>query len=224
MRGTCHNPRLAEARTMNRPLRLTLWATLAVAFAATGCGSCGAGFAPNMSEIPLAIAVHPTTTLSPKEANDVTRDASLILQSSDWPGDTACPVELTVESLGTFEIGNGIVGSKFDFDKLFPAALAPGFTAGAATAPQVRTRHVRVVSQIFWCDVFIASAAGCADQPGLRIAVARRGADREGELWAHEVGHTRGLPHRNSWSAVMFEAILPDHKDLTALECTTYRW
>ena len=163
--------------------------------------------------------------LKEPEAVEILDKSSKLLKDVDGTGDCTCPVELQLESFGPFESVDGIVNSRADFNALFDDTFAnpsDGMVADPDLTPRVR--QVRVVTAIYWCGGIGASVAGCADQPGLRIAVTRPSALVEGELWAHETGHTRGLPHRNNiWTAVMHETLLPDHKDLTVAECKTYR-
>lgn len=214
---------------MNRTSGLALVAVMAAGCSAMGCGNCAAP-ARNPVAIPLEIAIHPTASpqMDWQDAADLLRKTSLIVTSKDANEDTYCPVDLTLESFGSFEIGNGVIASQFDFDEVFQngpgSNLSTGTTAtGAADTPlSPRTRHVRVVSEVAWCGAEVASAAGCAD--GLRIVVARRNPIIEGILWAHEVGHTRGLGHReDSWLAIMHPEILNQHFQLNWLECSLYR-
>ena len=176
--------------------------------------------------IPMAIRVFDPAFLTEPDALAILEKSSVLLQTEDWVGDCACPVELRRDSFGTFEDpNNGVVSSKADFNALFADTFtnpSDAMTADPDLAPRIR--QVRVVSHIEWCGGITPDAAGCADEPGLRIAITRRSALLEGELWAHETGHTRGLPHRNnSWTAVMHETVLPDHKELTVAECNKYR-
>jgi hypothetical protein len=175
--------------------------------------------------IPLAIKVYLPAVLSQPEALNILDRSSSLLQASNASSDCACPVELKLDSFGPFESVDGIVNSRADFDALFADTFTKPMDAMNADPDQApRVRQVRVVSEIYWCRGMSAGVAGCADQPGLRIAVTRRSALVEGELWAHETGHTRGLPHRNNiWTAVMHETLLPDHNELTVSECNTYR-
>lgn len=205
--------------------RLAMLAITLMACSSVACGRC-AGSGAGSLVIPLAVRVYDPAVLTEPEAVKILSRSSKLLQAADWNGDYACPVELRLESFGPFESVSGIINSKADFDALFVDTFSSPSSAMIADpnlAPRVR--QVRVVSEIYWCGFTTAGgAAGCADEPGLRIAITRRSALVEGELWAHETGHTRGLPHRNTtWTAVMHETLLPDHKELTVAECNVYR-
>ena len=170
--------------------------------------------------IPLAVKTHVSASpaLVKPDADTIANDAGAILQKADWNTDVKCAASFVIESFGSFDDGkDGVVYSQQDFDALFQ-------TSGAAPANlPLGTRQVRVVSEIRWCGPLIVNAAGCADPVGFRIAVVRRGSDREGVLWAHEIGHTSELQHRPSLLAVMNGMINPDHKEVTAGECAAYR-
>lgn len=170
--------------------------------------------------IPLAVKIHikANPALVKPDAVTIANDAGAILQNADWSTDVKCAASFVIESFGSFDDGkDGVVYSQQDFDALFQASAA----APANLPPG--TRQVRVVSEIRWCGPLIVNAAGCADPVGFRIAVVRRGSDREGVLWAHEIGHTSKLFHRPSLLAVMNGTINPDHKEVTAGECAAYR-
>ncbi|WP_179957550.1 hypothetical protein [Exilibacterium tricleocarpae] len=66
---------------------------------------------------------------------------------------------------------------------------------------------VKAVNRINWCGGFSPNIIGCAPAPGNGILVVRFTSSLEGILWAHEHGHTRGLRHRNSSTAVMAPSI-----------------
>jgi hypothetical protein len=50
-----------------------------------------------------------------------------IIQDSDGPADTTCPVNFRIVNLDTFHIGNGVVASWWDFQDVFgmPWSLVP---------------------------------------------------------------------------------------------------
>lgn len=197
---------------MGQSPALALAASLVLAVASSVCPPP----VPNKA-IPLAVKTHVKASPAPGKPDAVTiaNDAGAVLQNRDWSTDVKCAVSFKIESFGTFDDGkDGVVYSQHDFDALFQ-------TSAAAPAPG--TRQVRVVSEIRWCGPLIVNAAGCADPVGFRIAVVRRGSDREGVLWAHEIGHTSELQHRPSLLAVMNGTINPDHKEVTAGECAAYR-
>ena len=202
----CHKRAIiapASVQTLKR-----FWRLIPVVTLAASASACGGG-TPKV--VPLAVKVHTTAVLTATDADLIVTGASTNLQHADSGTDVSCNTQFTVDSLGAFTTGTGVVSTKQDFDDLFDPGSSP-------------IRQVRVVSEIYWCGAMMASAAGCADRPGNRIALVRRGADRERELWSHEIGHTKGLSDRmDSWVAVMFWQILPGHREVSATECSAYR-
>lgn len=195
---------------------LALAASLMLVVASSSCRPA----VQDKKAIPLAVKIHVKADpeLVKPDAVTIANDAGAILQNADGSTDVTCAASFDIRSFETFDDGkDGVVYSQQDFDALFQTAAAP-----SANLPP-GTRQVRVVSEIRWCGPFIVNAAGCADPVGLRIAVVRRGSDREGVLWAHEIGHTSELLHRSSLLAVMNGSINPDHKEVTAGECAAYR-
>ncbi len=104
-----------------------------------------------------------------------------------------------------FTAGNGVINSAADFQQ---ALNQPGF--------------VKVVNQINWCGAILPNVIGCAPVPGNSMVVVRFTAAREGILWAHEYGHTKGLSHRNDPNAVMNPVIGPTRLRVNSAECTAY--
>jgi hypothetical protein len=207
-------------------------AMLAIALMACSSVACGQCFGTKPKAkvtplvIPLAVRAFQPALLDKPTAEDILNRSSQLLQTEDGTGDCECPVKLELESFGLFSHADGIINTKAEFNALFQGAFSSPLHAlieDPNLAPRVR--QVRVVAEIYWCrNTLSSSVAGCADEPGLRIAITRRSALLEAELWAHETGHTRGLPHRNnSWTAVMHETVYPDHKELTVPECNIYR-
>jgi len=213
---------------MNRSARALLLVGVVLTMSGCPCQPSTAHVMPNIVAVvlPLAIRTHSSTSLSATEATQVASDATAVVTNgSGSAGDVACPVHFTVESQDGFVTGDGIVNSGFDYNALFSSTALPTLTGFTEPAGAPMTRQVRVISEIRWCGAIVASSiAGCSDEPGLRMVVVRRGSDREGILWAHEAGHTRGLSHRSdSLLALMYETILPGHDQLEASECTKYR-
>lgn len=114
-------------------------------------------------------------------------------------------------------------------------------TAGEMTAMLgVRSHYVKVVHLIDHCGGLKPSTIGCADQgkAGFVVedlkdnidgntATSGRGAvELEGILWAHEFGHTQGLPHSprcGSGFNIMDCGIGTASTAVTASECTAFR-
>jgi hypothetical protein len=114
-------------------------------------------------------------------------------------------------TVGTFLSGDGSVDSIADF-----VALA------------VLAAKVVVVNQINWCDGIKPGIIGCSPTPGSYQVVTRynpvqpgsAAGSLEGILWAHEYGHTKGLPHRNNIFAVMNPYIGSTERQVNTTECT----
>jgi hypothetical protein len=104
-----------------------------------------------------------------------------------------------------FDDGDGSIDSAAEFNAVI--ALA-GF--------------VKVVNQINWCSGIGFNIIGCAPIPGSSLVVVRfTGA--EGILWAHEYGHTRGLPHNTGGTAIMNGTITATHTMVTPSECAAFK-
>lgn len=84
-------------------------------------------------------------------------------------------------------------------------------------------RKVRVVNAINWCGTISAGIIGCAYTPGTCMVVVRFSPDQEAQLWAHEFGHSKGLPHRDDPDALMRPFIGASHRNLTKSECGRIR-
>jgi hypothetical protein len=104
-----------------------------------------------------------------------------------------------------FSDGDGSIDSRAEFDEIVSLP-------GAA---------VKVVNQITFCGKF-GSFAGCAPQPGHAFVVASLVPDVAGRVWAHEYGHTRGLPHRQVRTAVMRQGPIATATGVNADECDAF--
>jgi matrixin len=92
------------------------------------------------------------------------------------------------------------------------------------------TGDVKIVESLTFCrpgnNNDHSAINGCAwrDNGLPRTVILRRGAIDMAALWAHEFGHTKGLPHRNDTSALMF--CRPGHlsgRKVTEDECKCLR-
>jgi hypothetical protein len=155
----------------------------------------------------LGISRFTTSTLNNAAADTILAAATNVLQTNDGVGDRACLVHFTrVGDVTVFATGDGSIDSQAEFNAV---SALPG--------------NAKVVNQINWCGRIGFNFIGCGQTPGRSFAVVRVASD-EGILWAHEYGHTQGLPHRSDTSnAVMFASIGANRTRVNASECTAYR-
>ena len=156
----------------------------------------------------LEISRFTTSTLTDADADQILADVGRVLSRKDGASDIACMLTLVRNgNVTVFDFGNGIINSQSDLDSLFGAGL-PG--------------KVRVINQISFCGGFKPNIIGCAAN-GTPQVVVRHTPTEEGILWAHEYGHTRNLPHRDSDPvAVMHPTIIPSHLQVTNGECKAF--
>jgi hypothetical protein len=156
----------------------------------------------------LQIQRYTNTNLTNAEADQILADASTILQTNDGGADVECEVSFSRDGdVTAFNTGDGSVDSSAEFNTML--ALSG---------------YVAVVNQINWCGALIPNVIGCAPVPGSSMVVVRYIPSQEGILWAHEYGHTKGLPHRNvDPNAVMNGIINSTHRRINSEECTAFR-
>ncbi len=113
--------------------------------------------------------------------------ATNILRTDSGSGDVAADVRLLRSGRTLIQPSNGLfdIGSS---DELDAACGLTGFGV--------------VTSSISFCSGLGSSIVGCA-KPGCLIVVPVSGASSRDQLWAHEFGHTRALPHRSGTGLVM---------------------
>jgi hypothetical protein len=156
--------------------------------------------------ISLTIRRYTTSTLSNSTADAILDEMTDILQTNNGSGDVACDVEFVRNGgVTTFSTGDGSIDSQAEFNAVI------GLTG-----------YVKVVNQINWCNGTLTAAIGCAPTPGSSFVVERFTTGQEGILWAHEYGHTQGLPHRNVSNAVMRGTIGSTNKRVNSTECNAY--
>ena len=147
-----------------------------------------------------------SASLSNSAADRIFRDGSRVLQTNDGSGDVSC--NLTLRRSGnvrSFNTGDGSIDSRSEFNAVLRVS---GF--------------VKVVNRINWCGGFSPNIIGCAPVPGSDMVVVRFNSGLEGILWAHEYGHTRGLRHRNSSTAVMNGTIGNSRRRVNSSECSRF--
>jgi hypothetical protein len=156
----------------------------------------------------LQVSRFTTTVMNDAAADTALTDATRVLWTNDVAGDIVCNVRLARSgTVNTFAQGNGIINSNADFNTIVGL---PGF--------------VKVVNQINWCGAIIPNVIGCAPTPGGSLIVIRfaQGTIQEGILWAHEYGHTRGLPHRAGATTVMNATISGNQLAVNVGECNLF--
>ena len=154
----------------------------------------------------LTVRRHTTSNLTNARADTILANATTVLQTNDGPGDVACCVEFERDGpVTTFATGNGSINSQADFNTIIGL---PGY--------------VKVVNAINWCGGLIPNVIGCAPVPGNSLVVVRFTLAQEGILWAHEYGHTKGLPHRNVPNAVMNAVIAANRLRVNSFECDAF--
>lgn len=155
----------------------------------------------------LRVSHHNSMSISQSRVDEIMLDATTVLQTKDSPDDVACDVRLVRDgSVGEFSIGDGTIDTAFELNQVLSQ---PGW--------------VKFVREINWCGGPGTSIIGCAPVPGTSLVVVRFSENQEGILLAHEFGHNKGLPHTSTPRAIMRDTIGPDHKELTAAECTALR-
>ncbi|HEY5864521.1 MAG TPA: hypothetical protein VI542_03065 [Candidatus Tectomicrobia bacterium] len=159
-------------------------------------------------EIPLTISRYITSTLDNATADLILAEASDVLQTNNGGvGDVACDVTFARNGgVTTFSATDGSIDSEADFNAVI--ALSG---------------RVKVVNQITWCGGFGANIIGCAPRPGTSQVVVRWVTiHQEGILWAHEYGHTQGLPDRTTANYVMSGTLSARSTRVSATECDAY--
>lgn len=158
----------------------------------------------------LQVSRYITATIDDEQADAILSDITLVLQRNDGPGDVATFLQFVrAGGVTTFTIGSGggIINSNADFDAVI---AGPG--------------QVKVVNQINWCGGFIPNVIGCAYVPGNSISVVRHSPTiAEAILWAHELGHNKGLDHRDELDAVMYYAIYINNTKVNVPESNAYQ-
>lgn len=187
-----------------------IWMSVVGGAALAGIGLCSITLARTSSAAVTSLNVrkHPTATLSAADSASIITDASSYLSQ--------CSVSLAQN--GGIVVASGApstINSQADMDQACGVALKSGRTLSVA-------RKYVVVNAINWCSgspnagtTFI----GCSPTPGTCIVV-RRWGSLEGQVLAHEFGHTKGLGHRGDSDAVMAPSIGPGHTKFNAAECT----
>ncbi|MBI1345912.1 hypothetical protein GC163_06445 [bacterium] len=154
----------------------------------------------------LQIRYYKSLTFTNGEADRILADVSKLLQDCDGTDDVACPVEFKRKgAVKQFTEGNGSVDSEADYKAVLKV---PG--------------QVKIVDELNWCGGPKPEAIGCADTPGDSIVVERYTASEEGVLWAHEIGHNKGLPHRHGTDVLMKAYVHQTHTRINQAESQAF--
>ena len=156
----------------------------------------------------LDVRRHTSSALSTTEADRIILDITVVLQTNDGSGDLACDVVVLKQGpVLPFSTGSGILNNQAQLAEVFNL---PG--------------NVKVVNEVNFCGgVFKTTFIGCGQTPGSSFIVERFTANQEGILWAHELGHNKGLPHRNGPNLLMNAFIGPTSNRINGTECTAFR-
>ncbi len=166
----------------------------------------GAGIITTM----LNVRKHSTAVLT--EANS----AAIIAESNSYL--TQCNAKLGQ--------GGGVADAPTIPSTINSQADISAACSAMMTGPAGITRRWRVVNAINWCGGPTSPGStilGCAPTPGTCV-ILRRWTNLEGQILAHEFGHSKGLPHRSdSSNALMYPSIDATHTQLNASECSAIR-
>jgi len=176
--------------------------------------------------IPLDIKVYETIRRVDFDLDEtLARVAKVMKKEAAIASDVLCNVKFVPETVSKFSDGfDGQVNSPEEFNSLFVDSQQGGERGRIGTIPTApKVRQVRVVWGISWCDTGTTNIAGCSDQDGYRVVVTPVSVLRAGQLWAHEVGHTKALTHREDSGAVMQSMITTQSNELNAGECSKFR-
>ncbi|MGQ0621595.1 MAG: hypothetical protein ACT4QA_17035 [Panacagrimonas sp.] len=147
-----------------------------------------------MVSIQFACETNGAALATPFDVDLALLGAQRFLESDAGTNDVSCDVRLSRSGASNtlaIEPGNGSyeIDSDIDFDR---ACNLPGFAV--------------VVDKIDVCGGRVGTALGCARISGSCMVVVDGDGltgDKISQLWAHEFGHTRGLPHRDQLSGLL---------------------
>lgn len=160
---------------------------------------------------PLDVGRHGTAVATDQDADRIIGDMSSIFAQ--------CHSQASRQGAVHVASTPSVINSNVDL----AAACASSFAAEGPTPAGV-VRKVRVVNAINWCSSTAPNIIGCSPTPGTCLVVIRFTASQEGILWAHEFGHTKGLPHRtDDPNAVMQPVIGPTRRNFNQGECNVLR-
>lgn len=165
---------------------------------------------PTITTRRLTVARHTNATGNNAAADTIFAAASSVLQTDDGAGDVACPAAFARRgNMSVFTNTDGTLNSAGELATVFN--LAP---------------DVKIVPAVNFCENrFNTSFIGCGQFGTFNLIVERFPASQEGILWAHEIGHNVGLPHRvNSTNNLMFDSIGNNRRRVNAAECIAFQF
>jgi len=132
--------------------------------------------------------------------------ADSILRQDSGANDVACDVDLRRSGRVRIEPSNGLwnVSSSSEMNR---ACDLLGFAV--------------VTDRITYCSGIGSSIIGCA-RPGCMVVVPFGSGVNRNQLWAHEFGHTRALPHRSGSNNIMNPSV-NGGTGVNSSECGNYR-
>lgn len=153
--------------------------------------------------IPFCVDRHDSVTkFSDGFATNVIKKGVDLLASDDPPKDVPTDVPLVLSgSVGTFSDGDGTVKNEDDLKALFKL---PG--------------NVHVVREIHCCGGEKPGILGCCGLGKPIIVREGIGPESAAVLWMHELGHNKGLCHRDDIDALMAPAIIVANKTVNQYE------
>jgi hypothetical protein len=175
------------------------WGTMPLAIATTE---------PPITTRRLTVARYNTATGDNARVDEILRDASIVLQTNDGPGDVACPVAFARQGdMTVFNDTDGNLNTSAKLNTVF--GLAP---------------DMKIVPAVDFCGgQFNTSFIGCGIIGQFNLIIERFLLTQEGILWAHEIGHNVGLDHRTDTNdALMFRSIAANRLRINQAECNAF--
>ena len=166
----------------------------------------------------VTVRRHSTIPVSNALASSILGNFGSVINTSDTPTDFACAGDFgtigDITFMPAFYMRDGNVTTYAGVANINSQA---NFNAVIGTPG-----YAKVVNSINWCSGLTPNVIGCAPVPGNSFAVVRFTTNQEGILWAHEFGHTVGLPHRNGPTTVMNSFISTSQLEINASECIDF--
>lgn len=133
----------------------------------------------------LTVSRHATVAFTDQQSDSIFAAATSALQTDD----DFAP--------GTGDVSCSVVLARSSSVRTFSSAATPSTISSQAdfSAVLAEPAYVKLLRAISWCGA-AGSFAGCATSGGSMAVVA--GGNWRGLVWAHEYGHTAGLPHRGA--------------------------